>query len=81
NFVCTFFADATARDGEAATKLISVNLSGANSISDARELGKTIVSANLVEPDIFGEDANFGLIITAIGYSGCAIDPNCTDVQ
>ncbi|HCY0523279.1 TPA: bifunctional glutamate N-acetyltransferase/amino-acid acetyltransferase ArgJ [Staphylococcus aureus] len=81
NFVCTFLAKAIARDGEGATKLISVNVSGAKSISDARKIGKTIVSSNLVKSAIFGEDANFGRIITAIGYSGCEIDPNCTYVQ
>lgn len=81
NFDCTFLAKAIARDGEGATKLISVNVSGAKSISDARKIGKTIVSSNLVKSAIFGEDANFGRIITAIGYSGCEIDPNCTYVQ
>ena len=81
NFVCTFLAKAIARDGEGATKLISVNVSGAKSIPDARKIGKTIVSSNLVKSAIFGEDANFGRIITAIGYSGCEIDPNCTYVQ
>ena len=69
--ICLYIlAKAIARDGEGATKLISVNVSGAKSISDARKIGKTIVSSNLVKSAIFGEDANFGRIITAIGYSG-----------
>lgn len=81
HFVCTFLAKAIARDGEGATKLITVNVSGAISISDARRIGKTIVSSSLVKSAIFGEDANFGRIITAIGYSGCNIEPHQTYVQ
>ncbi|KTE93971.1 N-acetylglutamate synthase, partial [Staphylococcus aureus] len=71
NFVWTFLAKVIARDGEGATKLISVIVSGAKSISDARKIGKPIVSSNLVKSAIFGEDSNFGRIITAISYSGC----------
>ncbi|WP_251353037.1 bifunctional ornithine acetyltransferase/N-acetylglutamate synthase, partial [Staphylococcus aureus] len=66
---------------EGATKLITVNVSGAKSISEARRIGKTIVSSSLVKSAIFGEDANFGRIITAIGYSGCNIEPHQTYVQ
>ncbi len=57
-------------------------MSGAKSISDARKIGKTIVSSTEVKSAIFGEDANFGRIITAIGYSGCPKNRlNCTYVQ
>lgn len=52
-----------------------------NQYQTQEKIGKTIVSSNLVKSAIFGEDANFGRIITAIGYSGCEIDPNCTYVQ
>ncbi|KMS01321.1 N-acetylglutamate synthase, partial [Staphylococcus aureus] len=55
NFVCTILAKAIARAGEGATKLISVNVTGAKSISEARKIGKTIVSSNLVKSAIFGE--------------------------
>ena len=54
-----FLAKAIARDGEGATKLISVNVSGAKSISDARKIGKTIVSSNLVKSAIFWRRCQF----------------------
>jgi glutamate N-acetyltransferase / amino-acid N-acetyltransferase len=69
-----------ARDGEGATKLIEVNVAGAENIEGARAIGKTIISSNLVKTAIYGTDPNWGRIICAVGYSGVSIDPNLVSV-
>ena len=69
-----------ARDGEGATKLIEVEVKGALSLEDARKGARSICSSSLVKSAIFGEDANWGRIITALGYSGAEVDPFFIDV-
>ncbi|MBO1198878.1 bifunctional glutamate N-acetyltransferase/amino-acid acetyltransferase ArgJ [Staphylococcus simiae] len=81
NYVCNYLAQAIARDGEGATKLITANVNGASSVSDAKVVAKSIVGSNLVKAAIFGQDANFGRIITAIGYTNCDIQPNQTSIK
>lgn len=81
NTVCQELAKKIARDGEGATKLIEVQVNGANSLDDARAVGKSIISSNLVKTAIYGTDANWGRIITAIGYSGVPIIPNAIKVS
>ncbi len=70
-----------ARDGEGATKLIEVHVSGAESLESARAVSKSIISSNLVKTAIYGTDANWGRIVCAIGYSGQAINPNTLKVS
>ena len=65
-----------ARDGEGATKLVEVQVNGAYSHEAARAVGKSIISSNLVKTAIYGTDPNWGRIVTAIGYSGIAVEPN-----
>lgn len=74
--VCEELAKKIAKDGEGATKLIEVQVNGANSHEDARAVGKAIISSNLVKSAIFGTDPNWGRIVCAIGYSGVAIEPS-----
>lgn len=62
-----------ARDGEGAKKLLEVRVVGAKSEHEAKVAAKAVVSSNLVKCAIFGEDPNFGRIITAIGASGAEI--------
>lgn len=69
-----------ARDGEGATKLIEVNVAGAQNVEVARAIGKTIISSNLVKTAIYGTDPNWGRIVCAVGYSGVLIDPNLVSV-
>lgn len=78
--VCTQLAQMIARDGEGATKLIEVEVKGALSLEDARKGARSICSSSLVKSAIFGEDANWGRIITALGYSGAEVDPFLVDV-
>lgn len=57
-------------DGEGATKLIQVEVINAADEKTARKIARSIVSSNLVKTAIYGEDANWGRIIAAAGYSG-----------
>lgn len=74
--VCQHLAKSIARDGEGATKLIEAQVKGATSKEDARMIAKQIVSSSLVKTAMFGEDANWGRIICAIGYSGGRFSPD-----
>jgi glutamate N-acetyltransferase/amino-acid N-acetyltransferase len=63
------------KDGEGATKLVEVKVEGALSEEDAIKAAKTIALSPLVKTAIHGEDANWGRIIAAVGYSGIDFDP------
>ena len=70
-----------AKDGEGATKLIEVEVSGAITDIEARKIAKTVVGSPLVKTAIFGCDANWGRIIAAVGYSGATLDPNAIKIK
>ncbi len=63
------------RDGEGATKLIEITVQGAPSDEDAVKAARTVALSPLVKTAIHGEDANWGRIIAAVGYSGIEFDP------
>ena len=69
-------ARSIARDGEGATKLLTVRVDGAASGDDARLAARTVASSSLVKTAIHGGDPNWGRIVCALGYSGAdmAID-------
>jgi glutamate N-acetyltransferase/amino-acid N-acetyltransferase len=69
-----------AKDGEGATKLLEVDLSGALSKEDAKILSKSVIQSSLVKSAFFGEDANWGRILCALGYSGAELDPMKVDL-
>ncbi|MHB8062886.1 MAG: bifunctional ornithine acetyltransferase/N-acetylglutamate synthase, partial [Ruminiclostridium sp.] len=79
-YVCTYLARLMAKDGEGATKLIEVIVDGAEDEADAYKVVSAVAKSPLVKTAIFGEDANWGRIITAVGYSGATFDPNLTDI-
>ncbi|CAN0595538.1 unnamed protein product, partial [Laminaria digitata] len=58
------------RDGEGATKFVTVNVTGAKSAKAAKKIGLTIANSPLVKTAIAGEDANWGRIVMAVGKSG-----------
>ena len=68
--VCMELAKMIAHDGEGATKFMEVRVRGAGSEEGARQIARTIAGSNLVKSALFGEDANWGRIITAAGYPG-----------
>jgi glutamate N-acetyltransferase/amino-acid N-acetyltransferase len=74
-------ARAIARDGEGATKLLTVTVEGARSLGDARSAAKAVVGSTLVKAAVFGADPNVGRIACALGYSGARIDPDRIDVS
>ncbi|HCX64370.1 MAG TPA: ornithine acetyltransferase [Eubacteriaceae bacterium] len=64
------------KDGEGASKFIEVTLKGAKSKEDARTIVQSVLNSNLVKTAMFGEDANWGRVLCAMGYSGAKFDPN-----
>lgn len=80
-YVCRALAIEIVRDGEGATKLISVNLLGAASEADARTAAKSVCGSNLVKTAMFGQDANWGRILAAVGYSGIRFDPSRVSIR
>ncbi|MBS2968361.1 bifunctional ornithine acetyltransferase/N-acetylglutamate synthase [Metabacillus sp. KIGAM252] len=78
--VCKDLAKQIAKDGEGATKLIEVQVNGAASVQEARETSKKIVGSSLVKTAVFGEDANWGRILGAIGHSRSSVNPDQTEI-
>jgi len=77
--VCEYLAKAIARDGEGATCLIEVQVSGASDNEAARKIARTIAGSSLVKSAIFGRDPNWGRIAGAAGRSGVTF--NQEDLQ
>lgn len=64
-----------ADDGEGATKLIEAKVTGAKDKENARKMALSVVSSSLLKAAVFGEDANWGRVLCAMGYSGAEFDP------
>jgi glutamate N-acetyltransferase / amino-acid N-acetyltransferase len=62
-------------DGEGATKFVEIRVVGAASETEADRAARAVANSNLVKTAINGEDANWGRILAAIGYSGITFDP------
>ncbi len=67
---------AICRDGEGVTKVVKIVVGGATTASAAKRVATTVATSNLVKTALFGEDANWGRVMGAIGRSGVPIDPN-----
>jgi glutamate N-acetyltransferase/amino-acid N-acetyltransferase len=72
--VCTTLARMIAKDGEGATKLIEVRVTGAADDDDAAVAARAVVASPLVKSAIFGRDPNWGRVVAALGYSGAEIE-------
>ena len=79
--VCVELAVAIVADGEGATKLVQVRVSGARSRDDARSAARTVVASNLVKTAIHGADPNWGRILAAAGRSGAEVDDRLASVR
>jgi glutamate N-acetyltransferase/amino-acid N-acetyltransferase len=79
--LCVKLARAMARDGEGATRLVTVALTGAANEADAEALAKSVASSNLVKAACFGADANWGRVLCALGYAGVDLDPGAVDLR
>ena len=80
NYLCIDLAKKMARDGEGATKFIEANVCGAKDIEDAKLAAKSIISSSLFKSAVFGGDPNWGRIVSAIGYSGCDLNPDIVTI-
>ena len=80
-YVGEYLAKAIARDGEGATKLIEVTVSGAQTVEAARAIAKTIIGSSLVKSACFGADANWGRIIAAVGRAGQPVNTETVDIR
>ncbi len=69
-----------AADGEGATKLIEIIVQGAGSKADAEKIARSIATSMLVKTAIYGEDPNWGRIISAIGYSKADVKEERIDI-
>jgi glutamate N-acetyltransferase / amino-acid N-acetyltransferase len=72
--VCTDLARKMAADGEGASKLLQVDVTGAASEGDARRAARAVVGSSLVKAALHGEDPNWGRIFAAVGNSGAQVD-------
>ncbi|NMC28168.1 MAG: bifunctional glutamate N-acetyltransferase/amino-acid acetyltransferase ArgJ [Syntrophomonadaceae bacterium] len=80
DYVNISLAKMIARDGEGATRLIEVEVVNADTYENARIIARSITASNLTKAAVFGEDANWGRILAAAGYSGVDFDPNRVDI-
>jgi glutamate N-acetyltransferase/amino-acid N-acetyltransferase len=79
--LCQTLARMIARDGEGASKLVTVEVVGARTPLDADRVARAIANSPLVKTALAGSDPNWGRIICAAGYSGAKFDANKIDVS
>ncbi len=79
--VCQHLAKAIARDGEGATCLIEVQVTGASDEQSARQVAKVIAGSSLVKSAIFGRDPNWGRIAAAAGRAGVPFEQDSLKIQ
>lgn len=73
--VCVSLARQMAKDGEGATKFVTVSVTGAKSDKDAARAARAIARSPLAKTSWFGKDPNWGRVLAAAGYSGADFDP------
>lgn len=73
-------ARSIARDGEGATKLVTVRVEGARNERDADAIARRVANSPLVKTAIHAADANWGRIVAAVGTAGVALDPSKMEV-
>jgi len=74
--VCQHLAHAIVRDGEGATRFVTITVRGAVNDTEAKLAAMTIARSPLVKTALFGADPNWGRVLCAIGYSGATVDPD-----
>jgi glutamate N-acetyltransferase / amino-acid N-acetyltransferase len=78
--VARSLAKQVVKDGEGATKFVEIEVKNAGSTTDAKRAAMTVAKSSLVKTALFGEDANWGRIMAALGYSGVEMDEARTDI-
>ena len=79
--VMLHLAQAIARDGEGATKLVEIRVTGAPSDGEARAVAKTIAESPLVKTALFGNDPNWGRLMAAAGRAGVPFEPGAASAS
>jgi glutamate N-acetyltransferase/amino-acid N-acetyltransferase len=79
--VCVALARQIAADGEGATKLLEVRVSGARTEDEAASVARTVVGSPLVKTAVYGRDPNWGRIVAAAGRAGVPLDPATVTVS
>jgi glutamate N-acetyltransferase/amino-acid N-acetyltransferase len=74
NWAAKELSQLVVKDGEGAEKFVTIKVTGAETRSEARQIGLSIANSPLVKTAIAGEDANWGRIVMAIGKSGARAD-------
>ncbi len=80
NEISLILAQMIVKDGEGATKFVTVETKGAASDEDALMVCRTVANSLLVKTSWFGEDPNWGRVIDAVGYSGVEINASAVDI-
>jgi glutamate N-acetyltransferase/amino-acid N-acetyltransferase len=73
---CRALAEQIATDGEGATKLLQVTVTGAGKEDDAEKVARTVIESPLVKTAVYGEDPNWGRVVAAAGRAGVKFDPD-----
>lgn len=81
NAISIEMAKSIAADGEGATKLITINVTGANTKKDAELVGKSLSNSSLLKTAIYGQDANWGRIMSSAGMSGADFNPENVTIK
>lgn len=79
-YVCQTLAQMIVRDGEGATKFVTINVENARSFKDAKKVAMSIARSLLVKTAFFGEDANWGRFMASIGNSGAKVKEERIDI-
>jgi glutamate N-acetyltransferase/amino-acid N-acetyltransferase len=74
--LCQHLAQAVVRDGEGATRFVTITVRGARDDADAKLAAMTIAKSPLVKTALYGADPNWGRVLCALGYSGADVDPD-----
>ncbi|MGB9176415.1 MAG: bifunctional glutamate N-acetyltransferase/amino-acid acetyltransferase ArgJ [Methanoregula sp.] len=77
---CRSLAEQIAKDGEGATKLLQVTVTGAKKEDDAEKVARTVIGSPLVKTAVYGEDPNWGRVIAAAGRAGVKFDPDAVSL-
>ncbi|HOB87202.1 MAG TPA: bifunctional ornithine acetyltransferase/N-acetylglutamate synthase [Bacillota bacterium] len=77
---CRELALKIVQDGEGVTKVIELTINGAPDGPSARKLARSVLNSPLVKTAFYGEDANWGRIMAALGYAGVEFDPRRVDI-
>ena len=81
NEVLLSLAQQIVRDGEGATKFVTITVTGALNDAQAKKAAMAIANSSLVKTAFFGQDANWGRILAAVGYSGVTVDQDRIDLH